>query len=207
MIRYTIKLTEAEVQDLSAIISKGAHSTQAFRNAYILLNCDEGTYGQKVGNEQLALMLRVSFRTIERVKKRFCEVGWEATLERMPSSGTCERKVDGEVKAHLVQLCCSEPPMGRARWSLRLLADKMVQLHYVASISYVTIREVLKKLNLSLGKARNGSFSPEQNSAFVAGMEQVLDVYKLSYDAQYPVVCMDSPKQLIEAAGLQLHPP
>lgn len=158
MVRYTIKLTEAEVRDLSAIISKGSHSTQTFRNAYILLNCDEGTYGQKVGNEQLALLLRVNSRTIERVKKRFCEVGWEATLERKPSSRTYERKVDGEVEAHLVQLCCSEPPKGRARWSLRLLADKMVELHYVESISYVTVREVLKKMSLSLGKSKNGSF-------------------------------------------------
>lgn len=145
MVRYTIKLTEAEVRHLSAIISKGAHSTQTFRNAYILLNCDEGAYGQKVGNEQLARMLRVNSRTIERVKKRFCEEGWEAVLERKPSSRTYNRKVDGDVEAHLVQLCCSEPPKGRVRWTLRLLADKMVELRYVNSISYVTVREVLKK--------------------------------------------------------------
>ena len=72
MIRYRVMLTEAEVQELSAIISKGAHSTHTFRNAYILLNCDEGAYGQKVGSEQLARMLRVNARTIERVKKRLC---------------------------------------------------------------------------------------------------------------------------------------
>jgi hypothetical protein len=71
MIRYRVMLGEAEVGELSAIISKGAHSTQTFGNAYILLNCDEGAYGQKVGNEQLAKMLRVNSRTIERVKKRF----------------------------------------------------------------------------------------------------------------------------------------
>jgi transposase len=158
MIRYQIKLTEAEVAELSAIVSKGAHSTHTFRNAYILLNCDEGAYGQKVGNEQLAKMLRVNARTIERVRKRFCEEGWEAVLERKPSRRTYERKVDGEVEAHLVQLCCSEPPIGRARWSLRLLADKMVALKYVDSLSYVTVREVLKKMNLSPGRQKNGSF-------------------------------------------------
>jgi transposase len=157
MIRYHVELTEAEVGELSAIISKGAHSTHTFRNAYILLNSDEGSYGQKVGNEQLAQMLRVNTRTIERVKKRFCEEGWEAVLERKASRRTYERKVDGEVEAHLVQLCCSEPPKGRVRWSLRLLADKMVELQYVESISYVTIREVLKKMNLSPGKSRSGS--------------------------------------------------
>jgi transposase len=156
MIRYRVMLTKAEVAELSSIISKGAHSTHTFRTAYILLNCDEGVYGQKVGNEQLAKVLRVNSRTIERVKKRFCEEGWEAVLERKPSSRTYNRKVDGEVEAHLVQLCCSEPPTGRSRWTLRLLADKMVELKYVDSISYVTVREVLKKTSLSLGKRRSG---------------------------------------------------
>jgi len=98
-----------------------------------------------VGNEQLAKMLRVNSRTIERIKKRFCEEGWEAVLERKPSSRTYDRKVDGEVEAHLVQLCCSEPPKGCAQWTLRLLADKMVELKYVNTISHVTVREVLKK--------------------------------------------------------------
>jgi transposase len=149
-------LTEAEVAELSAIVSKGAHSTHTFRNAYILLNCDEGAYGQKVGNAQLAKMLRVNARTIERVKKRFCEEGWEAVLQRKPSRRTYERKVDGEVEAHLVQLCCSEPPKGRARWSLRLLADKMVELKYVDSLSYVTVREVLKKMHSSPGRRNSG---------------------------------------------------
>jgi transposase len=156
MIRYRVQLTEAEVAELSTIICKGAHSTHTFRNAYILLNCDEGAFGQKAGNEQLAKMLRVNTRTIERVKKRFCEEGWEAVLQRKPSSRTYERKADGEVEARLVQLCCSEPPKGHARWSLRLLADKMVELNYVDSLSHVTVREVLKKMNSSLGKQRSG---------------------------------------------------
>jgi transposase len=156
MVRYTVKLTKAEVAELTTIISKGAHTTHTFRVAFILLNCDSGPFGQKVGNEQLAQMLRVNTRTIERIKKRFCEEGWEAVLERKPSSRTYDRKVDGEVEAHLVQLCCSEPPKGRARWSLRLLADKMVELNYVDSISYVTVREVLKKTSLNPGRPRNG---------------------------------------------------
>jgi len=158
MIRYRVHLYEEEVAELSAIITKGAHSTYTFRNAYILLNCDEGAYGQKVGNEQLARILRVNSRTIERVKKRFCEQGWEAVLERKPSSRTYNRKVDGEVEAHLVQLCCSEPPEGRTRWTLRLLADKMVELKYVDSLSYVTVGDVLKKMNLNPGRLKSGSY-------------------------------------------------
>jgi hypothetical protein len=91
-------------------------------------------------------------RTIDRIKKKFMEEGMEATLERRPTTRIYERKVDGEVEAKLVTLCCSDPPKGYAKWSLRLLADRMVELKYVDSISYVTVREVLKKTNLSLGK-------------------------------------------------------
>jgi transposase len=146
------------VAELSAIISKGSHSTRTLRNAYILLNCDEGRHASKVTDEQLARVLCVSERTIERVKKRFCEDGWEALLGRKPSRRIYERKVDGEAEAHLVQLCCSEPPEGRTRWTLRLLADKMVELKYVRSLSHVTVRDVLKKMNLSPGRRKDGSY-------------------------------------------------
>lgn len=156
MIRYTVKLTETEVAELSAIINKGAHTSQAYRAAFILLNCDEGPYSHKVTNEQISRMLRVSMRTIDRVKKRFVEAGWLAVLERKASRRIYERKMDGEVEAHLVQLCCSAPPKGYARWSLRLLADKMVELKYVDSISHVAIAGVLKKTSLSLGRSGSG---------------------------------------------------
>ena len=157
MIHYRVQLLQEEVAELSAIISKGSHSTRTLRNAYILLNCDEGRHASKVSDEQLARVLCVSERTIERVKKRFCEEGWEALLQRKPARRIYERKVDGEVEAHLVQLCCSEPPEGRTRWTLRLLADKMVELKYVRSLSHVTVREVLKKMSLSLGRRKDGS--------------------------------------------------
>ena len=149
---------QEEVAELSAMISKGSHSTRTLRNAYILLNCDEGRHASKVSDEQLARVLCISERTIERVKKRFCEEGWAALLQRKPARRIYERKVDGEVEAHLVQLCCSEPPKGRTRWTLRLLADKMVELKYVRSLSHVTVREVLKRLNLSPGRSKDGSF-------------------------------------------------
>jgi hypothetical protein len=91
-------------------------------------------------------------RTVDRVKKKFIEEGLEASLERRPTTRIYETKTDGDAEAKLVKLCCSEPPKGFAKWSLRLLADKMVELHYVESISYVTVRSMLKKTNLSLGK-------------------------------------------------------
>ncbi len=154
--RYTIKLTKTEDEDLRAIINKGSHSSQTFRVAYILLNCDEGKYADKVTNEQISKVLKVGMRTIDRVKKKFMEEGFEASLERRATTRIYEKKSDGDVEAKLVTLCCSEPPKGYAKWSLRLLADKMVELNYVESISHVTVRSVLKKTNLSLGKSKVG---------------------------------------------------
>lgn len=152
MIRYTIKLSKTEVEELKSIINKGSHTSQTFRAAYILLNCDEGKYSEKVTNEQISKVLKIGMRTIDRVKKKFVEEGMEATLERKPTSRIYDKKVDGDVEAKLITLCCSDPPKGRAKWSLRLLADKMVELKYVDSISHVAVREVLKKTNLNRGK-------------------------------------------------------
>jgi hypothetical protein len=152
MMLYTIKLTKAEIEELHAIINKGSHTSQTFRVAYILLNCDEGKYSDKVTNEQISKVLKVGMRTIDRVKKRFVEEGLEAVLERRPTSRVYEKKSDGDVEAKLVTLCCSEPPKGYAKWSLRLLADKMVELKYVESISHITVRNILTKTNLNPGR-------------------------------------------------------
>lgn len=152
MIRYTIKLSKSEVDELMAIVNKGSHTSQTFRTAYILLNCDQGKYSHKVTNEQISKVLKVGMRTIDRVKKKFIEEGFEASLERRPTTREYEKKTDGDVEAKLVTLCCSDPPKGFTKWSLRLLADKMVELKYVESISHVTVRSILKKTSLSLGK-------------------------------------------------------
>ena len=152
VIRYTIKLTKSEVEELHVIINKGSHTSQTFRAAYILLNCDQGKYSDKVTNEQISKILKVGMRTIDRVKKQFIEEGLEAVLERRSTTRVYEVKADGDMEAKLVTLCCSEPPKGFSKWSLRMLADKMVELNYVESISHVTVRSVLKKTNLSLGR-------------------------------------------------------
>jgi len=152
MVRYTIKLTEDEVAELNEIINKGSHTSQTFRTAYILLNCDEGPYSDKVTNEQISHVLKVGMRTIDRTKKKFIDEGLDICLERRPTKRVYETIVDGDAEAKLVTLCCSEPPPGFSKWSLRMLADKMVELKYVESISHVTVRSVLKKTNLNLGK-------------------------------------------------------
>jgi hypothetical protein len=154
MVHYTIKLNKTEVEELNDIINKGKHTSQAFRTAYILLNCDKGEFSadKEIKNAEICKVLKLGERTIDRVKKKFVEGGFESVLERRPSSRNYTGKVDGEIEAKLVRLCCSEPPDGFAKWSLRLLADKMVELDYVDYISHVTVGEVLKKTNLSLGK-------------------------------------------------------
>jgi transposase len=95
---------------------------------------------------------RVSMKTIDRVKKKFVEEGFDAAMCPCKSKRVYVKKFDGELEAHLVALCCSEVPSGYAKWSLRLLADKMVELQYVDEISHESVRQILKKTNLSLGK-------------------------------------------------------
>jgi len=154
MIQYTIKLKKTEVEELQNIINKGKHSTQAYRAAYILLNCDKGDYSKDktITNAEISKILIIGDRTINRIKKKFIEEGFENVLERRPSSQNYKRKIDGDLEAKLVTLCCSKPPKGYAKWSLRLLADKMVELNYVDYISHVSVGEVLKKTNLNLGR-------------------------------------------------------
>ncbi len=157
MVRYKITLTEEERKDLKSITSKGKHRSQKLINALILLNCDQGGFQTKrLPNEQVAGVLKISMKKIDRVKKRFVEEGLDVALHGHKGKRVYEKKADGDFEAHLVALSCSEPPEGFARWSLRLLADRAVELNYIDSISYETVRRVLKKTKLNRGKNRAG---------------------------------------------------
>ena len=145
MAKYKVTLTREERDELMSIISKGKHTSQRFRNAYVLLNCDEGEFSDKATNAEINKILKVGMRSIDRIKKRFVKEGFDAVLERKPTTREYERKTDGDLEARLIALSCSEPPEGHARWSLRLLADKLVELEIVDSISHETVRTVLKK--------------------------------------------------------------
>jgi hypothetical protein len=147
MIKYKIILTRQEREELLLITRGGKHSSKKVIHALILLNCDEGKFSDKVKNEDITRVLKIGSRTIDRVKKKFVEQGFLAALENSPTTRVYEKKTDGEVEAHLVALSCSKPPPGFTRWSLRLLADKMVEMRYVEDISYETVRRVLKKTN------------------------------------------------------------
>jgi transposase len=152
MVKYKVTLTEEERDELLSITKGGTHSSKKVIHALILLNCDEGLFSDKVNNEEVARVLKIGDRTIDRLKKKFVEEGYDAALENRPTTRVYDRKADGEVEAHLVALSCSKAPEGFSRWSLRLLADKMIELQYVDEISYETVRRVLKKTNYIPGK-------------------------------------------------------
>lgn len=157
MKKFTITLTQDERTQLTMLVSKGKNRSQKVVNALILLACDEGQFQEKRStNQAISDVLNISMRKIDRVKRRFVEVGLDAALDGRPSSRQYTKKTDGDFEAHLIALSCSQPPEGFARWSLRLLADQVVALDYVDSISYETIRRVLKKTNLGRGSASNG---------------------------------------------------
>lgn len=156
MIKYRVTLSKAEHEELETIVSKGTHPVSKVKNAMILLSCDEGDNAVKYTNKVISDITRVSMKTIDRVKKKFVEEGFDAVINPGKSKRVYVKKFDGELEAHLVALCCSEAPSGYAKWSLRLLADKMVELKYVDAISHESIRQILKKTNLSPGKPSDG---------------------------------------------------
>ena len=156
MKRYAVTLEKVERDELSGIASKGSHRSQKVINALILLNCDEGEFNEhRATGEAIAGVLRISMRKVDRVKRRFVEEGLEVALGgqqgRRPSY-VC--KADGEFEAQLVALSRVTPPEGHAQWSLRLLADRVVELGYIDAVSHETVRQILKKTNSS---RRNGS--------------------------------------------------
>ena len=157
MKKYIVTLTEDERKNIGVLTSKGKHRSQKILNALILLGCDEGEFQKKRStNKEISKVLNISMKKIDRVKKRFVEDGLDITLNGKKGSRIYAKKTDGDFEAHLVALSCSDPPEGFARWSLRLLADRIVELDYIDSISHETIRRVLKKTKSSLGSEKVG---------------------------------------------------
>jgi transposase len=150
---YKVTLTKEERDQLTEMTRTGIHAARKIIHALILLNVDRGLHNsEKQINEEICKVLKIGMRTIDRVKKRFVEEGLDAALKMAPTSRVYDKLVDGDMEAHLIALACGEPPKGYARWSLRLLADKLVELRITDGISYETVRRTLKKTNLSLGK-------------------------------------------------------
>lgn len=148
---YRVTLLATERQELQALVSKGKAAARKLTRARILLLADQVEGGPAKQDPEIVDALGCGRATVERVRKQFVEEGLEATLNPKPTTRTYERRLDGQAEAHLVAIVCGAPPEGRARWTLRLLADRIVGLGQVESLSHETVRQTLKKTSLNLG--------------------------------------------------------
>ena len=148
---YRVKLTKEEQAELNAIVNKGKGAARRITRARILLLADENRLDGGLKDADIVKALGVHQRTVERTREKCVELGIETALNHARPQKKKEKLLDGEAEARLVQLACSEAPDGHDRWSLRLLADKLVELEVVETISHETVRTTLKKMNLSLG--------------------------------------------------------
>lgn len=149
--RYRVTLLESERTELRKLVSVGKSAAQKLVRARILLLADQAEGGPAKSDPEIVGSLGCGRASVERIRKRFVEEGLEAALNPKPSVRVYERKLDGKAEAHLVAMACGAPPEGHARWTLRLLSDRMVVLEHVESVSYETVRRVLKKTNSSRG--------------------------------------------------------
>jgi transposase len=148
--RYRVTLTQKEREQLTELTRSGKSTTAKFIHARALLLCDAGKYGDAWKVADVASALGVTSRTVEHLKQRFVEEGWEAALARKPQRKRREVTFDGEFDARLTALACSSAPTGYQRWTVRLLADKLVELKIVDSISVMSVQRSLKKTNCDL---------------------------------------------------------
>jgi transposase len=145
--KYVVNLSKEEKEQLEELTSKGHSAARKLRRAHILLLADEG-----LKDVEIAKALNAAVTTVERVRKRFVEEGLEAALSERPRiGGALRRKLDGKGEAYLVALACSEAPEGRNRWTMQLLADRLIEVGLVEEISEETVRRALKKGMLSRG--------------------------------------------------------
>jgi transposase len=149
--KYIVELTKEERQALQQLVSAGKASARKLTHARILLKADSSPGGPNWQDSRISQALDVGTATIERVRKRFVEEGLELALNNRKPNRQYKRKLDGDGEAHLIALVCSQAPEGYQRWTLQLLADRMVELDYVDRLSYETVRRTLKKTSLSPG--------------------------------------------------------
>lgn len=190
-IRYRVELRQAERDELNTLLNGGKHAARKLKRAQTLLAADAGT-----SDEEIARVVAVGGSTVYRTKRRFVEGNLQRALSEEPRPGA-ERKLTGKQEALLVATACANPPRGRARWTLELLADAMVKLTDHDSLSHETVRRRLAENGLKPWR-RDMWCIPEVHGEYVARMEDVLDLYAEAPDPERPVVCFDeTPVQLI----------
>lgn len=146
MEKYIVELTSSEQKDLTQLVSKGKAAARKITHARILLQANESQDGPAWTDQQISEIFGIHTNTIHGIRRRFVEHGLQAALERKKQDRPSRKRiVDGDVEAHLIALRCGDPPEGRNQWTLRLLADKLVELEIVPSICHETVRQALKK--------------------------------------------------------------
>ena len=148
--KYVVDLTSKERKYLQHLVNKGKVAGYKIRHAQMLLKADQGRHGPAWPDEQIAEVFGTHEATVRRLRERYVEEGLDEALQRKKRQNYT-RKLDGDAEAHLIAIACSQPPKGRNRWTLRLLADRVVELSVVDSVSHMTISRTLKKTNLSPG--------------------------------------------------------
>jgi hypothetical protein len=202
--KYQVTLAESERAALRQRVSAGQGRARALVHARILLKADQGPQGPAWTDEAIAAALDVSLSTVARVRRRCVEAGLQAALDPHRPRREYRRKLDGEQEARLIALACGAPPEGHGRWSLRLLAGRMVELSVVDELSYQTARRVLGRNELKPWLRRQWVIPPRANAEFVWRMEDILSVYTRPYDPR-PLVCLDEmPEQLLADRRLPL---
>lgn len=153
--KYLVNLTKEEKSELEALITKGTNTTRIITRARILVLSSDG-----ISDSRIANYLKVGVATVERIRKQFVEGGLEFALRDRPNPGRPKAKLSKKQEAFLIATACSDAPDGRSEWTMQLLADRLVELNIVESISDETVRRTLKKTKLNLGCKKNGVFQP-----------------------------------------------
>jgi hypothetical protein len=149
--KYVVQLDDKQRERLEKLISSGTAAARTITHAHILLKSDSSEGGPKWSYADICKAFDISEMAVTHVRRTFVQQGLDAALTRKKPDRIYERRLDGEAEAHLIALACAEPPEGRDHWALRLLAEKMVKLEYVDAVSHETVRQALKKTNLSRG--------------------------------------------------------
>jgi hypothetical protein len=208
MKKYIITLTEEERMQLETMLAKGKAAVRKLTHARILLKADSSLGSPSWTDARISEALEVDVSTVANVRERFVLEGFEVALHGYSTRNHRQRRIDGECEARLIAALCGPAPEGYARWSLRLLADKAVELKIIDEpTSYETVRQVLQVNELKPWLKKEWCIPPEQSGEFVCHMEDILEVYRRPLDPKRPLVCMDElPYQLISETRVPLPP-
>ena len=206
MKKYVITLTEEERKQLESMLTKGKAAARKLTHARIMLKADSSPEAPAWTDAQISAALDVDVSTVANIRERFVLEGFGVALEGHSTRNRRQRRIDGEGEARLIAALCGPAPQGYARWSLRLLADKAVELEIVDEpISYETVRQVLQANELKPWLRKEWCIPPEQSGEFVCHMEDILEVYRRPLDPRRPLVCLDEmPYQLVSETRIPL---